>query len=493
MRKAVLTALSLAVLLAFGLAGAGIADAQTLRIGVVGDIDNFDPHWNQLIAFRTFIRNTVFSSLVRLDENMRVIPELAESWEQPDDTTYIFRLRRGVTFHDGRPFTAEDVAYSFERTIENQMTFATKLATVESWQVLDDYTLQVNLKHPWAPFLDDLVEVAIVPKGAGDELRSRPVGTGPFRFVEWLPNDRIVLEKNPDYWNAGHPKLDRIVIRVMPNATVALANLQGRELDAVWDVPVAEAQSVARDPNVVWQRPAGSGSILLVEINASEGPLADRRVRQALAHALNKMVVQRTTYFGEGEAIWSPLPPFSWAYEPQAGYDFNPNRARELLAEAGYGSGLTLTVDVISDVKVMEDLATVWQAGLAQAGVQLEIRRSALPVWLDRYVNHDYELIINTFNVSGDPNSMFDVIFRPLLASVYDNQAMLDLILEGARTSDEAARAEIYKQLQRMTVEEVAPVLIVQTQPVLAVTSPAVTVFPINGRNEVMFERVEMR
>ncbi|MFS8665845.1 MAG: ABC transporter substrate-binding protein, partial [Limnochordales bacterium] len=199
------------------------------------------------------------------------------------------------------------------------------------------------------------------------------------------------------------------------------------------------------------------------------------------------------TYFGEGEAIWSPLPPFSWAYEPQAGYDFNPNRARELLAEAGYGSGLTLTVDVISDVKVMEDLATVWQAGLAQAGVQLEIRRSALPVWLDRYVNHDYELIINTFNVSGDPNSMFDVIFRPLLASVYDNQAMLDLILEGARTSDEAARAEIYKQLQRMTVEEVAPVLIVQTQPVLAVTSPAVTVFPINGRNEVMFERVEMR
>ncbi len=480
------------------LATGGLALAQggggILRLAVGADIDNFDPGWNQLIQYATTIRNTVFDSLVGLDENMNIVPKLAESWEQLDETTWVFHLRRDVTFHNGDPFTAADVLHTFDRTLEQGMIFASKIEPIANAEALDDFTLRLNLESPVATLLDDLVLVAITPRGVSDEeLKQRPLGTGPFRFVSWTPNEETVLERNPDYWEENAPALDGISIRVLPDPATRIANLLAGEVDAIYDVSIVEAQSVIGDPDIVFQEPAASGSLFLIELGIGNNEaLQDPRVRRALAHALDKETIQQVAYFGRGEIICSPLPRFSWAYEAQDCPAYDLAQARALLEEAGYGDGLELGLEVISGVKEMEDIATIWQASLAEIGVTLNINSSALSIWLDRYVGKTYDMTTNWFNLSSDPNSMFDIIYRPLLATVYPNDEMLTMIDEAVSITDQAARTAIYQELQRVTVDTVAPLIVVQSRPLLALTSSRVEGWKMNGQNTILFNDVTL-
>ncbi len=467
------------------------ASGGELRVAINGDIDNFDPAFNQLILYEASIRNTVFSALTALDKDMRVVPGLAESWEQLDPTTWIFNLRQGVTFHNGKPFTVEDVQYTFKRTIDQKMTFASKLEPIETIEAVDDYTLKLTLKRPVATFLDDMYDVAITPSNVSDEeLKQRPIGTGPFRFVNWTPNESIVLERNPDYWEPGKPSLDRITFRVLPDMAAAISNLLADEVDAIYDVPVADAQSVKGNPEVIFQSPSASGSLFLIELGIANNPaLQDERVRLALAHALDRETINQTVYFGEGQVTCTPLPAFSWAYTEQQCPAYDLERARALLAEAGQ-SDLTLGLEVISGVKVMEDIGTIWQASLKEIGVTLEVNQSELNTWLDRYVNKSYDMTTNWFNLSSDPNSMFDIIYKPLLASVYTSPETSKLIEDAVATNDQAQRSAIYAQLQEQTVASVAPLIVVQGQPMLALTSPKVTAWEMNGRNVILYQHV---
>jgi peptide/nickel transport system substrate-binding protein len=472
----------------------GLSLAQgggVLQIGVNGDIDNFDPAFNQLIQYSATIGGTVFNALVSLGEDMEIVPGLAESWEQVDDTTWVFNLRQGVTFHNGDAFSVADVLHTFDRTLEQGLIFANKLAPIAESEAVDDHTLKLTLEFPVATLLDDLTLVAITPQGVSDEdLKQNPVGTGPFRFVSWTPNETITLERNPDYWEAGKPALDGITLRVLGDAATRIANLLSGEVDALYDVPVADAQAVAGDPNVVFQQPSASGSLFLIELGIGNNEaLQDERVRRALAHALDKETIQQVAYFGQGEIICSPLPAFSWAYEAQDCPAFDLEQASALLEEAGQ-SDLELGIEVISGVKVMEDIATIWQASLAEIGVTLNVNSTAVSIWLDRYIGKTYDMTTNWFNLSADPNSMFDVIYKPLLDNVYDNEAMRAKILEAASLSDQAARTEIYQELQRETVETIAPLIVVQSQPLLALTSSSVDGWKMNGKNLLLLNDV---
>ncbi len=467
------------------------ATARVLTVAINGDIDNFDPAINQLILYEAAIRNTIFSPLVTLDEDMRIIPALAESWEQKDEFTWIFNLRQGVTFHNGKPFNVQDVLHTFDRTIKQQMTFASKIEPIKQAEAIDDYTLKITLKRPVATLLDDLYDIAITPSNVSDEeLKQNPIGTGPFRFVKWVPNEAIVLERNPNYWETGKPSLDQLTFRVLPDTTAAILNLLAGEIDAIYDVPVADAQSVKGNPNVVFHSPSSSGSLFLIELGIANNPdLQDVRVRRALAHTIDRETINRVVYFNEGQITCTPLPAFSWAYVEQSCPAYDLELARTLLKEAGR-SNLTFSIDIVSGVKAMEDIATIWQASLSQIGVTLEVNKSELNTWLDRYVGKTYDTIANWFNVSSDPNSMFDIIYKPLLASVYDNPEMSQLIQDAASTTNLSARKTIYAELQRMTVDETAPLIVVIGQPMLALTTKKVTNWKMNGRNVILFQDV---
>lgn len=468
------------------------ATGGVLTLASTQDIDNYDPHWNQLIAYNVLIGHNIFDYLTQLDADMNIVPALAESWEiSADGTIYTFRLRDGATFHNGRGLVADDVVFSFNRLTEQETIYATKMDPVEAVEAVDDHTVQFTLKAPWAPFLEDVAAIAIVASETVDELSKAPIGSGPFRFVEWLPNDRIVLEKNPAYDVEGTPKLDGIEIKILPDYAVALTNLEAGSVDAVYEVPAADADRFQGRDDVVIQAPSASNSLFLIELSIDKyEPLQNLQVRQALAMTLDKDAIQQNVYFGHGDPQFSSLPKSSWAYVEAAEMDYDPAAAKELLTAAGYPDGFELSIKVISGVAVMENIATIWQNGLAEAGVTLNIEIEELSTWLDHYVGRNYQTIANWMNVGGDPHSMYDVIFKPHLNDDYPNGEMLALIEEGAITVDQEKRQEIYQQIQTMALEEMAPVIVVQSQPILALTTPEVQGWTMNGKGDIFFDQI---
>jgi len=357
------------------------AGGGTLTIASTSDIDNYDPHWNQLITYVTLIGHNVFNYLTKLDADMQVVPDLAQSWEISDDgTVYTFHLREGAQFHNGRPLVADDVVFTFNRLTEQETIFASKMDSVESIETVDDHTVQFTLKAPWAPFLEDVALIAVVGEDTEGQLQTEPIGSGPFRFVEWLPNDQIVLEKNPDYDIPGVPKMDGIVIKILPDKTVALTNLEAGSVDAVYDVPAAQADRFKGRDDVVIQTPKASNSLFLLEMAiAKYEPLQDVRVRRALAMCLDKETISQNVYFGHGEPQWSSLPKSSWAYIEPSELPYDPDGAKALLAEAGYADGFDLSVKIITGVGVMENVTTIWQDCLGKIGVNLEIEVEESP------------------------------------------------------------------------------------------------------------------
>lgn len=237
----------------------------TLTIASTQDIDNYDPHWNQLIAYNVLVGHNIFEYLTRLDAGMNIAPSLATGWDiSDDDTEYTFHLRSGAQFHNGPAMTADDVAFSFNRLIEQETIFASKMDPVVSIEAVDDATVKFTLKAAWALFLEDVSQIAIVPEEAIDSISKEPIGSGPFRFVEWQPNDRIVLERNPDSDAAMQPKLDDIEIKILPDDAVALTNLETGSVDAVYEVPAANADRFKGMEGFVIQTPNASNSLFLL-------------------------------------------------------------------------------------------------------------------------------------------------------------------------------------------------------------------------------------
>ncbi len=293
--------------------------------------------------------------------------------------------------------------------------------------------------------------------GSFDDAKSKPVGSGPYSFVSWEPNKQITLERFDDYFGGAAPT-KTIIEQPITDQQVALNNLYSGSVDIIASASSATtAQVDSSRAEVV--TPSTSNSMDLIEFNSS-GKLADPRVRQALALALDKDSVQKIAYGGGGSTTASPLPESSWAYAEQNGYDYDLDKAKALLAEAG-ASDLSFTLELLSGFPQAEQMARVWQESLAQIGVTMTPRVSELSVWLDAYTSRNYDAIWNSFNVGGDPNSFFDVIMTPHLADDYPNSQVKDFVAQAVATSDEDARKKIYAQLQEIIVNEL-PVMVIE-------------------------------
>jgi len=466
----------------------------TFTIATTQSLDNFDPHYNQFMVFQNTIARALFDYLTRLGPDMTVQPMLAEKWEiSTDGLVYTFSLRPNAKFHNGRAVTADDVVYSLNRTKDQKTTFQTKLDPVDKIEAVDAKTVRITTKKPWAPFLEDLSVIAIVPQEAEKELKTKPIGSGPYKFKEWVPNDRLVLEKFTDYDVAGVGKADQIIIKFLPDMAVALTNLEAGQVDAVYEVDAASAQRFKGKAGFLFQQMPASTSLYLYEMAPmSYEPLQDVRVRTALAMCIDKETTKKNIYFGEGSIQWSSLPQSNWAYIEPAGPKYDPEGAKKLLAEAGYPNGFDLQVEVISGVAIMENVATIWQADLAKAGVNLKINISDISTWLDKYINRKYQVIANWMNVHGDPHSMYDIILKPHLTdeNSFPNAELLQLIDEGASTLDLGRRKAIYAKIQQTVVDQMAPIIIVQAQPVIHLSSANVMGWVMNARGDIFLDGI---
>jgi peptide/nickel transport system substrate-binding protein len=265
----------------------------TLRAAISADPVNLDPHLTSAHSTYQVLEN-VYNHLVGLDDGLQVIPELAESWTVSEDMlTYTFKLRQGVTFHNGRELTAEDVVYSYERirNPETQSGAAYLLEPVDTISAPDPQTVVITTKEIYAPLLTKLATqgTAIVPREEVEAgtLAEKPVGTGPFVFVDFVPADRVTLRRNDNYWEEGLPYLDEIIYRPIPDEIVKQTNLETQNVDWVDNVPAQDANQLVESPDfVVESVPANTYNYL--GMNTTREPLNDKRVRQAISYALDR-------------------------------------------------------------------------------------------------------------------------------------------------------------------------------------------------------------
>jgi peptide/nickel transport system substrate-binding protein len=497
-------------LLAVALASTAFAaQAQTppgvLVVAQIAEPKSLDPH--AVTAVNDFrILMNLYEGLVRYAPGtLEVEPALAESWEiSADGTVYTFTLREGVSFHDGTPVTAEAVKFNFDRMLDEEHPFHDTgpfplsffFSSVEEVEAVDAQTVRFQLDAPYAPFLSNLAYPTglIVSPAAveahGDDFGRNPAGTGPFRFTEWVSNNRVVVEANPDYW--GEPtQLQAVVFRPITDANTRVAEMLSGGVDVMVEVPPDNVSMFEEDANFTVYEQAGPHLWFLI-LNTKEGPMADVRVRQAVNYAIDKQALVENVLQGTAEVAAGPTPPaFAWAYNDElAPYPHSPERARQLLAEAG-AEGASLTFYVTEGGSGMLDpvaMGAAIQADLAEVGLDVTIETYEWNTFLGQ-VNPGLEGKADMAQMAwmtNDPDTLPYLALRTnawpedggFNSGYYSNPEVDQLLEEARRATDQAERAELYKEMQAI-VHEDAPWAFVANWKQNAVTSARVENFAL--------------
>ncbi|MGJ3263275.1 MAG: ABC transporter substrate-binding protein [Salinarimonas sp.] len=450
--------ISTAALVAAMSVGASAVGAQTLELAVADSPAGLDPHI--VTAFTSFqvVNGTVYEALTEVGPDLRIRPSLAESWEVSDDgLTYTFTLREGVSFHDGSAMTAEDVVASIERVKSEAIgsPLASRVAAVESARAVDERTVEMTLSEPSAPFLTQLASIAIVPsayQGDAESLQQQPVGTGPFAFAEWQPNNYILLTANEDYWRDGLPEADGVRFNIVPESATRQVGITSGQYQMLPNIDAATALQLQGRPGVTLEDTLEL-SYTLLGMNTSQPPFDDPRVRQAVNYALDRQAIVDAALFGAGVAA-GPLSPAleAWARDVSEFpcYEHSPERARALLEEAGVEMPLEVTMLVLPRQDI-RDIAQVAQAQLNAAGFEVELNIPELGTFVQDWRNSNFDIFASANAGSVDPDDFFYRAFRTGGSTnvfKYSDPRVDELLDIGRTELDETARKAAYDELQ---------------------------------------------
>lgn len=431
----------------------------TLRVGLSADPAELDPHKTNLTSAWHVIEH-VYNGLVTTNPALEPVPALAESWEISEDgLTYTFNLRQGVMFHNGREMTAEDVKYSYERILdpETASPSAADLDNAQSIDVVDDYTVTVTLGSADSSFLAKLMgsSLAIVPQEVVDaegDLMNTMVGTGPFKFVEYVPNSMLVVEANPDYWEEGLPYLDGIEFQIVPENTARTTALSSGTVDFIEYAPAQDLPIFESDASIVVTGDENT-NIRYFAFNLEREPFTDVRVRQAISMVVDRAPIIDAAIFGAGQPTNILFPETYWAgYESEIPAP-DIEGAKALLAEAGYEDGFSTELHSWSQYPFLSNAAVVLQEQLTQIGIQSELRFEENATYLANYFASDFDISVTGTSAYVDPNDVIQSNFSSGSennASNYSSEEMDELIVAGQEETDQEARAEIYQQIQEL-------------------------------------------
>jgi peptide/nickel transport system substrate-binding protein len=451
------------------LLAANLAGAQTLRFGLAEDPDVLDP-----TLARTFVGRIVFAALCDklfdIDEKLDIVPQLAASYQwSADNKSLTLKLRPGVTFHDGEKFDAAAVKYNIER--HKNMPGSNRrgeLAPVSSIDVIDAATVRLNLAAPFAPLLAQLADRAgmmVSPKAAqaeGDKFGAKPVCSGPFRFVERVAQDRIVLERYPNYWNKGEIHFDRIVYLPIVDSTVRLANLKSGQLDFIERVGTSDIPALKTDSRFKVSRITEIG-YQGITINVGKSDLAqknplgrDPRVREAFELALDREGIAQVAMDGEADVgnQWvAPTNPFYARNVPVPKRDVT--RAKALLQAVGVTNpAFTLMTPTTSDA---QKIAQVVQSMVKEVGFDVKIQSTEFATSLNMADKGDFEAYVLAWSGRADPDGnifSFDGCKQPLDYAGYCKQEVDDLLNRSRTTLDPAERRKIYEQIAAVVLKD---------------------------------------
>ncbi len=463
-------------------AEAAPAYGDTIIMGSIGDASNLLPVLASDSA-SSDIAGMVYNGLVRYDKNLQIEGDLAESWEiSEDNLTITFHLRDGVTWHDGAPFTSEDVLFTYRLYIDPKTptAYAERYRQVESAEAPDPHTFRVTYRKPLATALISW-GMPVLPKHLleGQEitespLSRAPIGTGPYRFVEWKPGEKIVLEANSDYYE-GKPYIKRMVYRIIPDLSTMFLELQSGGLDYMGLTPLqydkqTDTPAFKRRYNKF--RYAAS-SYTYMGYNLKRPMFQDKRIRQALAYALNKEEIIEGVLLGLGQVATGPYKPETWVYNPDVRrYPYSPEKAKALLSEAGWidsdgngfldkdGEPLSFTIITNQGNDQRIKTAEIIQRRLREIGVDVNLRVVEWASFLKEFVNPgNFDAIILGWTIPPDPDA-YNVWHssktgpQELNFINFKNEEVDELLEKGRRTLDQSERQKIYYRFQEILAEE---------------------------------------
>lgn len=473
-------------------------EGGTLVFGRGGDSTSLDPsRTTEGEAFK--VTKNIFETLLNFEEGGTAVePGLAKEWEVTEDgLTYTFYLQEGVKFHDGTDFNADAVVANFERWGSGDAELFPYYSSmfggfgddeshiIESVTAEDDYTVVFKLKRPQAPFLKNIAMdmFAIASPTAfeemgNDDFERNPVGTGPFKFVEWKPNDSITIEKFEDYWQEGLPKLDRVIFRSIPDNSARLNALIAGEIDLADGINPSDGATIEDNPDLqLFERP--SMNVGYLGLTVTRKPFDNKLVRQAMNYAIDKQTIIDAFFEGRAEIAKGPIPPsVSGYHDGLEGYEYNPEKAKELLAEAGYPDGFEMELWAMPVPRpYMPDgqkVAEVIQKNLADIGVTAKIVSHEWATYLELAEKGEADaFMLGWTGDNGDPDNFIYVLLdEDNIGSnnytYFKNDEMHDLLIEAQTTVDEAKRIELYKKAQEIVHEEAPWVPLAHSTPLLA-------------------------
>lgn len=445
------------------------------------------------------VSQSILETLVGFTEGKTTVePLLATDWKIADDgLTYTFKLREGVKFHDGTDFNADAVVYNFNRWMNAQDTERFYMYgavfggfkgdenhALESIQAIDQYTVEFTFKYPKPTFLKDLAltpfsisSPAAIEK-YGEDYGSNPVGTGPFIFEEWRRNDRVVLNKNENYWLDGYPKMDQIIFRTIPDNSSRFNALISGEIDMMDGLDPGNIKQIEEneDFQILARPPLNIGYLGL---NVTREPLDNKLVRQALNHAVDKEAMINAFFAGKGQPAKNPIPPTVDGYNDDIqGYPYDPEKAKELLKEAGYADGFEMELWAMPVSRpYMPDankVAEFLQASFAEIGVRAKIVTYEWATYLDKVKNGEADtFLLGWTGTNGDADDFIYTLWHEdnigsMNSTYYANQELNNILSEARMISDQARRNELYKRAQEIMYEDPPIIPLVHSTPVLA-------------------------
>jgi len=465
-----------AVLALGGIAGAAAAQAPArLIVQSTAEPPGLDMTATPATATSGIVFYNVQESLVKVDRHGKLVPSLAERWHTADNKNYTFFLKKGVRFHNGREMKAADVKFCFDRALnpETKHPYAKDYEAVGDIIVKDDYTVTFALKTINANFLQNIARAgaAIYPREAVDTLKSHPIGTGPFRFEEWVRGDRVVLVKNGEYHVKGLPKLDRVTFRFITDPNAVLAALKAGDIDvSLFGLGPEHVQDLLKDAR--FQVISGdTTNDVILSMNNSRKPYTDVRVRRAMTYGVNKSDVLKGAMFGMGKILGTNVDPLNPYYvDMSKAMPYDPAKAKQLLAEAGYPNGFDTVLKVTPQYEYTVRSGQVIADNLKKSGVNVKIEQIEWSQWLSRVFREaDFDLSIighaEAWDIKNYANPKY--YFR------YDSQKFQSLFAKSEITVDDKARREVYAEMQKVLVEE-APVVWLFMHPRLAATKKGV-------------------
>jgi peptide/nickel transport system substrate-binding protein len=442
-------------------------DPNALVMIIESSPTNLDPRVG-LDAQSERIDELLFDDLCTRDEHLNVQPGLAERWDIPDPLTYVFHLHQGVNFHDGRPLTSRDVKWTFDSLLQGKIrsTKAAAYRPVDHIDAPDDSTVVFHLKEPFATFLWNVSDgaIGIVPYGSEDEISRHPIGSGPFRFVAAEPDKEVLIERNDGYWGEK-VRLQRVRFAVIPDATTRALELRKGSADiAVTSLTGDMVLALERDSNLEVLRAPGT-VLAYLAFNTRDPILRDVRVRHALAYAIDRTPMIHYLMRDFARPAYSLLPPESWAYNGDVPrYDYSPDRARQLLDQAGYpavnGVRFHLAMKTSTDESTRL-MAAVLQQQLREVGIALDIRTFEFATFFSDVTRGAYQLHSLRWVGGNEDPDIFEYVFHSAKFSphganrTYYANPRVDALIDQARGElDQSGRKQIYAEIQRIVAED---------------------------------------